>query len=167
MDFIFSHSLICSSWVSKLKPRACQVLLIVAFLPTYSMANNFDLPIVHSIKNGNQCEISFNDKVISRHDCEYESPSYLTSYSLIADSWTGVWIFQDSPMGNACAAGAIRIISMDSGNKIQVHKPIDYCMGPVVVNNDGDKVKINIQDGNDSKNSEVWIFKDNKLAKLK
>lgn len=167
MDFIFSHSLICSGLVSKLKPRACQVLLIVAFLPMYSMSNNFDLPIVHSIKNGNQCEISFNDKVVSKHDCKYESPSYLTSYSLLADSWTGVWIFQASPMGNACEAGAIRIISFDSENKIQVHKSIDYCMGTVMINNDGDKVKINIQDINDSKKSEVWVFKDNKIVKLK
>ncbi|AIP97689.1 hypothetical protein OC957_003986 [Salmonella enterica] len=144
------------------------ISLIVALLPMYySMANSFDLPTVHSIKNGTQCEISFNDKVISKHDCEYESPSYLTSYSLLADSWTGVWIFQDSPMGNACEAGAIRIISMDSENKIRVHKPIDYCMGSVVINNDSDKVKINIQNGDDSKNSEVWIFKDNKLVKLK
>lgn len=141
--------------------------LIVTLLPLYSMANNFDLPSVHSIKNGSQCEISFNDKVVSKHDCEYESPSYLISYSLLADSWTGVWIFQDSPMGNACEAGAIRIISLDSENKIQVHKSIDYCMGSVMINNDGDKVKINIQDINDSKKSEVWIFKDNKLAKLK
>ncbi|WP_180812954.1 hypothetical protein, partial [Klebsiella pneumoniae] len=133
----------------------------------YSMADSFDLPTVHSIKNGNQCEISFNDKIVSKHDCEYESPSYLTSYSLLADSWTGVWIFQDSPMGNACEAGAIRIISLDSENKIQVHKPIDYCMGSVMINNDGDKVIVNIQDINDSKKSEVWVFKDNKLAKLK
>jgi len=131
------------------------------------MANSFDLPTVHSIKNGNQCEISFNDKVVSKHDCEYESPSYLTSYSLLTDSWTGVWIFQDSPMGNACEAGAIRIISLDSENKTQVHKPIDYCTGVVMINNDGDKVKINIQDVNDPKNSEAWIFKDNKLARLK
>ncbi|CAB5671519.1 Uncharacterised protein [Klebsiella variicola] len=36
-----------------------------------------------------------------------------------------------------------------------------------MINNDGDKVKINIQDVNDPKNSEVWIFKDNKLARLK
>ncbi|MCG7780616.1 hypothetical protein [Lelliottia amnigena] len=142
------------------------LFLIVTLLPIYSMANSFDLPTVHSIKNGNQCEISFNDKVVSKHDCEYESPSYLTSYSLLADSWTGVWIFQDSPMGNACEAGAIRIISMDSENKIQVHKPIDYCMGSVVINYDGDKVKVNIQDSNDSKNSESWIFKDNKLTKM-
>ena len=141
--------------------------LIVTLLPMYSMANSFDLPTVHSIKNGNQCEISFNDKIVSKHDCEYESPSYLTSYSLLADSWTGVWIFQDSPMGNACEAGAIRIISLDSENKIQVHKPIDYCMGSVMINNDGDKVIVNIQDINDSKKSEVWVFKDNKLAKLK
>lgn len=141
--------------------------LIVTLLPMYSMANSFDLPTVHSIKNGNQCEISFNDKVVSKHDCEYESPSYLTSYSLLTDSWTGVWIFQDSPMGNACEAGAIRIISLDSENKTQVHKPIDYCTGVVMINNDGDKVKINIQDVNDPKNSEVWIFKDNKLAMLK
>lgn len=141
--------------------------LIVTLLPMYSMANSFDLPTVHSIKNGNHCEISFNDKVVSKHDCEYESPSYLTSYSLLADSWIGVWIFQDSPMGNACKAGAIRIISLDSENKIQVHKPIDYCMGSVMINNDGDKVIINIQDINDSKKSEVWVFKDNKLAKLK
>ncbi|MGJ3448913.1 hypothetical protein [Enterobacter sp. PTB] len=141
--------------------------LIVTLLPMYSMANSFDLPTVHSIKNGNQCEISFNDKVVSKHDCEYESPSYLTSYSLLADSWTGVWIFQDSPMGNACEAGAIRIISLDSENKIQVHKPIDYCMGSVMINNDGDKVKINIQDISDSKKSEVWTFKGNKLVKLK
>lgn len=141
--------------------------LIVTLSPMYSMANSFDLPTVHSIKNGNQCEISFNDKVVSKHDCEYESPSYLTSYSLLADSWTGVWIFQDAPMGNACEAGAIRIISLDSENKIQVHKSIDYCMGSVMINNDGDKVKINIQDVNDSKNSEVWIFKDNKLEKQK
>lgn len=141
--------------------------LIVTLLPMYSMANSFDLPTVHSIKNGNQCEISFNDKVVSKHDCEYESPSYLTSYSLLTGSWTGVWIFQDSPMGNACEAGAIRIISLDSENKTQVHKPIDYCTGVVMINNDGDKVKINIQDVNDPKNSEVWIFKDNKLARLK
>ncbi|HCB9201863.1 hypothetical protein [Klebsiella variicola] len=141
--------------------------LIVTLLPMYSMANSFDLPTVHSIKNGNQCEISFNDKIVSKHDCEYESPSYLTSYSLLTDSWTGVWIFQDSPMGNACEAGAIRIISLDSENKTQVHKPIDYCTGVVMINNDGDKVKINIQDVNDPKNSEVWIFKDNKLARLK
>ncbi|WP_336666945.1 hypothetical protein [Enterobacter mori] len=141
--------------------------LIVTLLPMYSMANSFDLPTVHSIKNGNQCEISFNDKIVSKHDCEYESPSYLTSYSLLADSWTGVWIFQDSPMGNACEAGAIRIISLDSENKIQVHNPIDYCMGSVMINNDGYKVKINIQDVNDSKKSEVWVFKDNKLEKLK
>lgn len=141
--------------------------LIVTLLPMYSMANSFDLPTVHSIKNGNQCEISFNDKVVSKHDCEYESPSYLTSYSLLTDSWAGVWIFQDSPMGNACEAGAIRIISLDSENKTQVHKPIDYCTGVVMINNDGDKVKINIQDVNDPKNSEVWIFKDNKLARLK
>ncbi|WP_139308865.1 hypothetical protein [Pantoea sp. 1.19] len=141
--------------------------LIVTLLPMYSMANSFFLPTVHSIKNGNQCEISFNDKIVSKHDCEYESPSYLKSYSLLADSWTGVWIFQDSPMGNACEAEAIRIISLDSENKIQVHKPIDYCMGSVMINNDGDKVKINIQDINDSKKSEVWIFKDNKLEKLK
>ncbi|EPY6920819.1 hypothetical protein ACXEHH_002613 [Klebsiella variicola] len=141
--------------------------LIVTLLPMYSMANSFDLPTVHSIKNGNQCEISFNDKVVSKHDCEYESPSYLTSYSLLTDSWTGVWIFQDSPMGNACEAGAIRIISLDSENKTQVHKPIDYCTGVVMINNDGDKVKINIQDVNDPKNSEAWIFKDNKLARLK
>lgn len=141
--------------------------LIVTLLPMYSMANSFDLPTVHSIKNGNQCEISFNDKIVSKHDCEYESPSYLTSYSLLADSWTGVWIFQDSPMGNACEAGSIRIISLDSENKIQVHKPIDYCMGSVMINNDGDKVKINIQDINNSKKSEVWVFKDNKLLKLK
>lgn len=141
--------------------------LIVTLLPMYSMADSFDLPTVHSIKNGNQCEISFNDKIVSKHDCEYESPSYLTSYSLLADSWTGVWIFQDSPMGNACEAGAIRIIFLDSENKIQVHKPIDYCMGSVMINNDGDKVIVNIQDINDSKKSEVWVFKDNKLAKLK
>lgn len=141
--------------------------LIVTLLPMYSMADSFDLPTVHSIKNGNQCEISFNDKIVSKHDCEYESPSYLTSYSLLADSWTGVWIFQDSPMGNACEAGAIRIISLDSENKNQVHKPIDYCMGSVMINNDGDKVIVNIQDINDSKKSEVWVFKDNKLAKLK
>ena len=141
--------------------------LIVTLLPMYSMANSFDLPTVHSIKNGNQCEISFNDKVVSKHDCDNESPSYLTSYSLLTDSWTGVWIFQDSPMGNACEAGAIRIISLDSENKTQVHKPIDYCTGVVMINNDGDKVKINIQDVNDPKNSEVWIFKDNKLARLK
>ncbi|HFE2857059.1 TPA: hypothetical protein ACF239_004935 [Klebsiella pneumoniae] len=141
--------------------------LIVTLLPMYSMADSFDLPTVHSIKNGNQCEISFNDKIVSKHDCEYESPSYLTSYSLLADSWTGVWIFQDSPMGNACEAGAIRIISLDSENKIQVHKPIDYCMGSVMINNDGDKVIVNIQDINDSKKSKVWVFKDNKLAKLK
>lgn len=57
--------------------------LIVTLLPMYSMANSFDLPTVHSIKNGNQCEISFNDKIVSKHDCEYESPSYLTSYSLL------------------------------------------------------------------------------------
>lgn len=141
--------------------------LIVTLLPMYSMANSFDLPTIHSIKNGNQCEISFNDKIVSKHDCEFESPSYLTSYSLLADSWTGVWIFQDSPMGNACEAGAIRIISLDSENKIQVHKPIDYCMGSVMINNEGDNVKINIQDINDSKKSEVWVFKDNKLVKLK
>lgn len=36
-----------------------------------------------------------------------------------------------------------------------------------MINNDGDKVKINIQDINDSKKSEVWVFKDNKLGKLK
>ena len=141
--------------------------LIVTLLPVYGMANSFDLPTVHSIKNGTQCEISFNNKVVSKHECEYESPSYLISYSLLADSWTVVWIFQDSPMGNACEAGAIRIISMDSENKIQVHKPIDYCIGSVMVNNDGVKVKINIQDSNNSKNSDVWIFKDNKLARLK
>lgn len=141
--------------------------LIVTLLPMYSMANSFDLPTVHSLKNGNQCEISFNDKIVSRHECKYESPSYLTSYSLLADSWTGVWIFQDSPMGNACEAGTIRIISLDSENKIQVHRPIDYCMGAIMINNDGVKVKINIQDANDSKKSDVWVFKDNKLVKLK
>ncbi|PXK67041.1 hypothetical protein DMS07_27220 [Klebsiella variicola] len=70
-------------------------------------------------------------------------------------------------MGNACEAGAIRIISLDSENKTQVHKPIDYCTGVVMINNDGDKVKINIQYVNDPKNSEAWIFKDNKLARLK
>ena len=143
------------------------LFLIVTVLPMYGMASSFDLPTVHSIKNGTQCEISFNDKVVSKHECMYESSSYLTSYSLLADSWTGVWIFQDSSMGNACEAGAIRIISMDSEDKIQVHKPIDYCMGSVVVNNDGDKVKINIKDNSDSKKPEVWIFKSNKLAKLK
>lgn len=143
------------------------LFLIVTLVPMYGMANSFDLPTVHSIKNGTKCEMSFNDKIVSRHDCEYESPSYLTSYSLLADSWTGVWIFQDSPIGNACQAGAIRIISRDSENKIQVHKPIDYCMGVVVVNNDGDKIKINIQDGNNSKKTEAWIFKDNKISKLK
>ncbi|WP_373226625.1 hypothetical protein [Enterobacter cloacae complex sp. ESBL7] len=37
------------------------VSLIVSFLPMYGMANSFDLPTVHSIKNGTQCEISFND----------------------------------------------------------------------------------------------------------
>ncbi|CAM7300046.1 hypothetical protein ESCOCP328B_25750 [Escherichia coli] len=62
-------------------------------------------------------------------------------------------------MGNACEAGAIRIISMDFENKIQVHKPIDYCIGSVGINNNGVKEKINIQDGNDSKNSEVWCLK--------
>jgi len=40
-------------------------------------------------------------------------------------------------------------------------------MGVVVVNNDGDKIKINIQDGNNSKKTEAWIFKDNKISKLK
>ncbi|VEW03515.1 hypothetical protein CRJUMX02_1880023 [Escherichia coli] len=39
-------------------------------------------------------------------------------------------------------------------NKIQVHKSIDYCIGVVGINNDDVKVKISIQDGNDSKNSE-------------
>ncbi|EEZ7715519.1 hypothetical protein MZD33_19155 [Escherichia coli] len=58
------------------------------------------------------------------------------------------------PMGNTCEAGAKRIISMDSENKIQVHKSIDYCIGVVGINNDDVKVKISIQDGNDSKNSE-------------
>lgn len=57
-------------------------------------------------------------------------------------------------MGNTCEAGAKRIISMDSENKIQVHKSIDYCIGVVGINNDDVKVKISIQDGNDSKNSE-------------
>lgn len=139
--------------------------LIVTLFPMYSMANSFDLPTVHSIKNGNQCEISFNDKVVSKHDCEYESPSYLTSYSLLTDSWTGVWIFQDSPMGNACEAGSIRVISMDSENKIQTHNPIDYCMGAVIISNNTDKVKIDIRDDDDSKNIETWILKDNKLIK--
>ncbi len=143
------------------------VSLIIAFLPMYSMANSPDFPVVNSTKNGDQCEISFNGKVISKHGCKYETSSYLTSYSLLTDTWTGVWIFQDSVMGNACEAGAIRVISMDLENKIQAHNPIDYCMGEVVVNNDRDKVKIDIRDINDPKKIEVWIFKGNKLTKQK
>ena len=45
-------------------------------------------------------------------------------------------------MGNACEAGSIRIISMDFENKIQVHKPIDYCIGSVGINNNGVKERL-------------------------
>lgn len=45
--------------------------LIVVLLPMYGIANSFDLPTVHLIKNGTQCEISFNDKVVSKYECEY------------------------------------------------------------------------------------------------
>ncbi|ELW9537049.1 TPA: hypothetical protein N5L55_003237 [Enterobacter roggenkampii] len=68
-------------------------------------------------------------------------------------------------MGNACEAGSIRVISMDSENKIQTHNPIDYYMGAVVISNNTDKVKIDIRDDDDSKNIETWILKDNKLIK--
>ncbi|WP_151995154.1 hypothetical protein [Buttiauxella massiliensis] len=141
--------------------------VLLSLFSEYALANSFDLPVVHSIKNGSQCEISFDSKVVSKHDCEYESPSYLTSYSLLPDTWTGVWVFQDAPMGNSCQAGAIRIISIDADNKIEAHNPIDFCAGKVIVNNHSNQVEIQIRDDVDTKNTEKWIFKDNKLTRLK
>ncbi|MDY1038669.1 hypothetical protein [Lelliottia sp. CFBP8978] len=141
--------------------------VLLSLFSEYALANSFDLPVVHSTKNGNQCEITFNNKVVSKHDCEYESPSYLTSYSLLPDSWTGVWVFHDVPMGNSCEAGPIRVISMDAENKIETYNPIDYCSGKLTINNDGNRIEIQIRDNENAKNTEVWQFKDNKLLKLK
>lgn len=142
-------------------------LTLLALMPLHAMAGEFDLPVVHSIKTANQCQITFNDKVISKHDCEYESPSYLISYSLLPDSWTGVWIFQDAPMGNACEAGAIRFVSMDSESNIETYKPIDYCSGKLIVNNDSERVDLKMLDRMDAKKNEEWRFKDGKLIKSK
>lgn len=141
------------------------LLLILTLIPLYGMASNFDLPVVRSLKNGKQCEISFNDKVVSKHDCEFEYPSFLISYSLLPDSWTGVWIFQDAPMGNACEAGAIRVFSIDSKNKVTTHSPMDYCSGTVVVNNDSAKVEMYIRDSMNAKKIESWVFEGDKLVK--
>ncbi|MEW5291994.1 hypothetical protein ABW286_22930 [Erwinia papayae] len=140
---------------------------LLTLTPIYAMADGFDLPIVRSIKIGNQCQITFNDKIISKHNCEYEFPSYLTSYSLLPDSWTGVWIFQDSPMGNACEGGSIRIVSIDSKNKIETYKPIDYCYGKLIINNDSEQVELKILDDLDAKKNEEWQFKDGKLIRSK
>jgi len=141
------------------------IFLLFAFVSFCSMANNFDLPIVNSKKINDECSISFDGNIVSKHNCEYESPSFLRFYSLIPYSWSSLWVFQDAPWGNACEGGAIRIISMDSHSKIRIHPLIDYCSGKISILNADDKVEIKIF----SKGGEVeiWIFDGEKLSKTK
>lgn len=143
------------------------IILLLSLVPLYAISDSFDLPTVQSTKVENHCEISFNHKVVSKHDCEYESPSYLTSYSLLPDSWTGVWVFQDAPMGNSCEAGTIRVISMDADGNIKTYNPIDYCSGKILIENGREQVKIMIYNEVGEKNYNAWVFKDNNLINQK
>ena len=148
------------------KMNRCLFLFFLIFT-FYSHASNFDLPIIHSEKNNNQCEILFDSKVVSKHVCEYAPPSFLKSYSLILDSWTSVWIFQDASEGNSCEGGPIRVISADSDKKLKNYPAIDYCSGKIVVKSNGDEVNIDIFSGTDGVLSESWLFKDLSLKRIK
>lgn len=145
----------------------CLFFLMCALFSVSSMSNNLDFPIVRSIKEGDKCKILFNDKTVSHHVCKDELPSFLRSYSLLTNSWVGVWIFQDSQIGNACDGGLIRVISLDSHNNAKEYSPIDYCIGGIVIQNSNDIVEIDVQTDPDTKEYEVWIFNNLTLTKRK
>lgn len=90
-------------------------------LSTFSVSTN--------AKN-DQCSITINDKIIYQRECEYEYEPRLIFYAPLGN-WNEVWVFQDTPMGNACDGGDLRIFERESGsNTIHYRGEIDFCGGP-------------------------------------
>lgn len=87
------------------------------------------LSVSTDVKN-NQCNIAIDENIIYQRKCEFEYEPRLVFYALLGN-WNEVWIFQDTPMGNACDGGNLRIFEQEYGeNGIHYRGEIDFCGGP-------------------------------------
>ncbi|MCX2717398.1 hypothetical protein OQH61_06590 [Helicobacter sp. MIT 21-1697] len=89
-----------------------------------------DLMTISTDAKDNQCSISINNKIIYQRTCEFEYNPSLIFYARL-QNWNDVWVFQDTPMGNACDGGILRIFERKNGEKeISYRGEIDFCGGP-------------------------------------
>lgn len=87
------------------------------------------LSVFTDTKN-NQCKITIDENIIYQRKCEFEYNPRLIFYATFIN-YDEVWVFQDSPMGNACDSGTLRIFKRKSGGKEIVYRgEIDFCDGP-------------------------------------
>lgn len=78
----------------------------------------------------NQCRIAIDENIIYQRKCEFEYNPKLIFYATFIN-YDEVWVFQDTPMGNACDGGTLRIFERKSGGKdIAYRGEIDFCGGP-------------------------------------
>lgn len=102
----------------------CLMVFVVVF------ARGESLSITTSIEEDTKCKISIDNVVIyTRDDCEFEYSPSLIFYARLGN-YNDVWVFQDSPMGNACNGGNLRIFERKNGEqKVSYRGEIGWCGG--------------------------------------
>ncbi len=75
------------------------------------------------------CKIYIDNTQVYQRDCEFEYSPSLIFYARLGN-YNDVWVFQDSPMGNACNGGDLRIFERKNATSDIVYRgKIDWCGG--------------------------------------
>ena len=141
-----------------------------------------DLKIVE-VKANCQFNVTLNDKVILKTDCDDESSTYYatpeptihTYYKSLVGvgDFEEVVLFQMQMLGNACDGGDLIFLGLKKNGTHSLSKSIDFCGGrPPVVTWGTDRVTVFIPGGPPNRGagyipSETWVYEKGRVTKLK
>lgn len=139
-----------------------------------------DLKIVE-VKANCRFNVTLNDKVILKTDCDDESSEYYATpeptihtyhKSLVGiGDFEEVVLFQMQMLGNACDGGDLIFLGLKKNSSHALSNSIDFCGGrPPVVNWAPDKVTVFIPGGRANHGtgyipSETWIYEKGRVTK--
>lgn len=141
-----------------------------------------DLKILE-VKANCQFNVTLNDKLILKTDCDDESNKYyatpeptIHTYYKSLDGlgdFEEVVLFQMQMLGNACDGGDLIFLGLKKNGSFSLSNGIDFCGGrPAVVTWSPDKVTVFIPGGPPNRGtghipSETWIYEKGRVRKQK
>jgi hypothetical protein len=129
--------------------------------------------LIRKSEGSSECTVDIAGTVVARIDCEGAYlPNVLANFQNVG-SLRQVLVLQETPTGNACNGGPVRVISITGDLKASASRPLDFCGGPnpqIVRRANG--VLITFPGGPPNRGSgrlptERWRFSERKLEKLR